>query len=314
MDNKEKNFVSAVVYIHNEEKRIPNFLNKILEIFQRNFEHAEIICVNDHSGDESVVKIKDISQNKLGGLVSVSLLNLSYFHGVETAMSAGVDMAIGDFVFEFDSLNFDFDDDLIMKTYRHSIDKGYDIVSTVPNKKEKFTSAIFYKLVEKLTNSSDRMYTERFRLLSRRAVNRIGSMNKTILYRKILYMNCGLKTDIIRYDTVNAEKEVFDNKVRGYRTSLAIDSLILFTELGYKFSFTMTIFMMLISVIMLFYSAFIYFTSNPIEGWTTTILFLAVAFFGLFGILTIVIKYLQIIVDLIFKKKRYTFESIEKLN
>ena len=40
MDNKEKNFVSAVVYIHNEEKRIPIFLNKILDIFQRNFEHA----------------------------------------------------------------------------------------------------------------------------------------------------------------------------------------------------------------------------------------------------------------------------------
>lgn len=314
MDNKEKNFVSAVVYIHNEEKRISYFLNKLLDIFQKNFEHAEIICVNDHSSDESVVKIKDMSHKKWGGVVSISLLNLSYFHGVETAMSAGVDMAIGDFVFEFDSLNFDFEDSLIMATYRHSINKGYDIVSTVPDKKEKITSAIFYKLVEKLTNSSERMYTERFRVLSRRAINRIGSMNKTILYRKILYMNCGLKIDIIRYKAINAEKEVFDNKIRGYRTSLAIDSLILFTEFGYKFSFIMTIFMMLISVIMLFYSTFIYFTSNPIEGWTTTILFLAVAFFGLFGVLTVIIKYLQIIVDLIFKKKQYTFESIEKLN
>ena len=127
-------------------------------------------------------------------------------------------------------------------------------------------------------------------------------------------MNCGLKTDSIRYNTVTTEKEVLDNKMKDYRTSLAIDSLILFTELGYKFSFAMTVFMMLISIAMVFYSAVIYFTSNPIEGWTTTILFLAVAFFGLFGILTIVIKYLQIIVDLIFKKKRYTFESVEKLN
>ena len=67
MDNKEKNFVSAVVYIHNEEKRVPIFLNKILDIFQSNFEHAEIICVNDHSSDESVVKIKDISHKKWGG-------------------------------------------------------------------------------------------------------------------------------------------------------------------------------------------------------------------------------------------------------
>ena len=275
MDNKEKNFASAVVYIHNDEKRIASFFDKLIDVLQCNFEHAEIICVNDNSN---------------------------------------VNIAIGDFIFEFDSIIFDFEEELIMMTYRHSINNGYDIVSTVPNKKEKLSSRIFYKFVEKLTNSSERMYTERFRILSRRAINRIGSMNKTVLYRKIVYMNCGLKTDSIRYNTVTTEKEVLDNKMKDYRTSLAIDSLILFTELGYKFSFAMTVFMMLISIAMVFYSAIIYFTSNPIEGWTTTILFLAVAFFGLFGILTIVIKYLQIIVDLIFKKKRYTFESIEKLN
>ena len=278
MDNKEKNFASAVVYIHNDEKRIASFFDKLIDVLQCNFEHAEIICVNDNSNDDSVKVIKEMSQKMRGEAISISLLNLSYFHGIETAMSAGVDIAIGDFVFEFDSLIFDFEEELIMMTYRHSINNGYDIVSTVPNKKEKLSSRI------------------------------------TVLYRKVVYMNCGLKTDSIRYNTVTTEKEVLDNKMKDYRTSLAIDSLILFTELGYKFSFAMTVFMMLISIAMVFYSAVIYFTSNPIEGWTTTILFLAVAFFGLFGILTIVIKYLQIIVDLIFKKKRYTFESVEKLN
>lgn len=42
-------------------------------------------------------------------------------------------------------------------------------------------------------------------------------------------------------------------------------------------------------------------------------MFLSFSFFGLFGILTIVIKYLQIIVNLVFQRKRYTFNSIEKL-
>ncbi|MBP5698481.1 MAG: glycosyl transferase family 2, partial [Alphaproteobacteria bacterium] len=57
----------------------------------------------------------------------------------------------------------------------------------------------------------------------------------------------------------------------------------------------------------------VYFTRTPVEGWTTTILFLSFAFFGLFGVLTVIIKYLQIIVNLIFKRKTYNFESIEKL-
>lgn len=53
MANKEKNFVSAVVYVHNAEKRIEIFLKTIIKILEDNFEHSEIICVNDASEDES---------------------------------------------------------------------------------------------------------------------------------------------------------------------------------------------------------------------------------------------------------------------
>lgn len=75
----------------------------------------------------------------------------------------------------------------------------------------------------------------------------------------------------------------------------------------------MTVLMMLMSIFMIVYSIVIYATETPVAGWTTTILFLSVAFFGLFGILTIIIKYLQLLINLIFKRKQYSFESIEKL-
>ena len=61
------------------------------------------------------------------------------------------------------------------------------------------------------------------------------------------------------------------------------------------------------------YSIIVYLTSNPVAGWTTTVLFLSVAFFGLFGILTVIIKYLQLLVDLVFKRKNYMYEDIEKI-
>jgi len=64
---------------------------------------------------------------------------------------------------------------------------------------------------------------------------------------------------------------------------------------------------------MIAYSIAIFLMANPVSGWTTTILFLSVAFFGLFAILTIVIKYLQLLVNLVFKRKHYSFEGIEKL-
>ena len=76
---------------------------------------------------------------------------------------------------------------------------------------------------------------------------------------------------------------------------------------------TMTILMMLISIFRIGYSVIVYMTWHPVAGWTTTILFLSVVFFGLFGVLTVIIKYLQLLVDLVFRRKHYSFESIEKI-
>ncbi len=310
MQNKEKTFVSAVIYVHNAERRIESFLDAVIGTMENNFEHSEIICVNDFSDDRSLEVIKKVSSKAKN--TSVSVINMSYFHGLELAMDAGMDLAIGDFVFEFDNTILDFDPVEIMNVYYHAL-KGYDIVSASPNKKVKFTSKLFYSTFDRFTQLSYKMTTESFRILSRRVINRISSMNKTVPYRKAIYAGCGLKTDNLKYDIRSNETPYVDPREKKYRTSLAIDTLILFTEFGYRFSFGMTSLMILISIFMIIYTLIIYFIGHPIEGWTTTLLFLSVAFLGLFGILTIIVKYLSIIVDLVFKRKHYSFESIEKL-
>lgn len=309
MTTKEKNFMSAIIYIHNAENRIEAFLTTIINVLEENFEHSEIICVNDCSDDSSVKKIQEISAYATTS--SISVLNMSYFHGLETAMNAGMDLAIGDFVLEFDSTVLDFDKAEIMRVYRRSLE-GYDIVSASADTKIKLSSNLFYTLFERFGKFSYKMTTESFRVLSRRVINRIGSMNKAIPYRKAVYANCGLRTDNIVY-SVRHQYCHKDQKENQYKYRLAVDSMILFTDFGYRFSIAMTVAMMLMTLFMVGYSSVIYLTNNPVEGWTTTILFLSLAFFGLFGVLTIVIKYLQLLVELVFKRKRYNFESIQKL-
>lgn len=308
--NKEQNFVSAVIYVHNAEDRIERFLDMVVEVMERNFEHSEIICVNDSSEDGSLSIIRKVS--KAAEKTSISVVNMSYYHGLELAMDAGMDLAIGDFVFEFDNTVSDFNSSVIMEIYRHSLE-GYDIVSASPNRKERLSSRLFYRIFAKFAAVSYRMNTESFRVLSRRVINRVSSMNKTAPYRKALYANCGLKTDCIRYEVTGDWSKARDRKEQRYRMDLAADALILFTEVGYRFSMTMTVVMMLMSIFMTVYSLVTYFVIHPVEGWTTTILFLSVAFFGLFGILTIIVKYLQLLVNMVFKRKHYSFESIEKL-
>lgn len=309
--NKEKNFISAVIYVHNAEKRIGSFLERLIDVLDETFEHSEIICVNDASSDASIETIKEVSKKAISA--SISLLNMSYFHGLETAMNAGVELAIGDFVFEFDNTLPDFEPDEIRKVYRKSLE-GYDIVSAAPDRRQRISSRFFYSLFRKFSDLDYEMCTESFRILSRRAINRIGSMNKTVPYRKAVYANCGLKTETLWYQPISeCCQNIEDRQENRYRFSLAMDSLLLFTQIGYRFSIAMTSLMIITAALMAIYSLAIYILGDPVEGWTTTVLFLSTCFFGLFGILTVIIKYLQMIVDLIFRRKRYSFESIEKI-
>lgn len=310
MDNKEKTFVSSVIYVHNAENRIEEFLTAIIRVMEDNFEHSEVICVNDGSSDMSAEKIRSVG--KTADTTIVSIVNMSYFHGLELAMNAGRDIAIGDFVFEFDNTILDFDPESVMDVYRRSLE-GYDIVSASPDIREKPSSRLFYNVFDRFTDLSYKMTTESFRVLSRRVINRISSMNKSVPYRKAVYAGSGLKTDNLKYKADRKRSRVSDRSEKRYRTGLAMDSLILFTKVGYRFSMVMTFVMMAVSILMVAYAVITYIVVHPVEGWFTTIIFLSFAFFGLFGILTIIIKYLQLIIDMIFKRKAYSFESVEKI-
>lgn len=315
MAGKEKNFVSAVVYVHDAEERIGDFLREIMGTLEEHFEHSEIICVNDHSTDGSADIVRELGRRAEG--TEVTLLNLSYFHGLELAMNAGSDLAIGDFILEFDSTILDFGAEEILEVYGKALE-GFDIVSAVPNGRERLSSKMFYRCFDHFAGRAYQMRTERFRILSRRVVNRIGEMNSAIPYRKALYANCGLRTVGVVYSpgtdrTVSRKGKKRDGYERRYRFRLAADALLLFTDMGYRFSLAMTLLMMLIVASAAVYAIVVYLTSGPVAGWTTTILFLSVAFFGVFGLMTVIIKYLQILVDLVFRRKRYSFESIEKL-
>lgn len=309
-ENKEKNFVSAVIYVHNNAREIVPFVKTVSSVLESNFEKSEIICVNDFSSDDSVSEIRKLSAeiNK----TCISILNMSYFHGVEVSMTAGVDLAIGDFVFEFDSATLDFEQDEIMKVYRKSLE-GFDIVSASPNKTRRASSRFFYSIFNRFANLNYKMTTERFRILSRRVINRIAAMNRTMPYRKPVYAACGLKTANLTYNVTAKLIEKEDSFIKKYRMTLAGDSFIIFTDLGYRFSMFITSVMLFFTIGVGVYSLVFKFLRNPVPGWTSTILMISVSMFFLFTVLTIVLKYLQILVNLVFKKAQYSFLSIEKL-
>ena len=311
LDNREKNFVSAVIYVHDSEDCIGSFVQMVVKTLDSHFEHSEVICVNDASEDESVGEIRKSAKDS-GCSTSVSILNLSYFHGVEPSMNAGRDLAIGDFVYEFDAAIPDFKPELIMDIYRKSLE-GFDIVNAVPNTGQRLSSSLFYHLMNRYGHFAYHFCSERFRIISRRAINRISNLNREIVYRKTAYASCGLKAFQLRYTPDSSVHRSGNRAEDRYRHELAANSLLLFTSIGYRLSMMITALMGLFCLGMVLYTLIFYILSDPIRGWTSTILFLSAVFFGLFAILTVIIRYLQILLSLSFKRKSFTFESIEKI-
>ena len=304
---KHKNFVSAVVYVHNAEKEITGFLKMLYGVLSDNFEKFEIICTNDASSDGTKNNIKSLAGSFDNCMLRI--INMGYYHGVESAMLAGVDLAIGDFVFEFDSTVTDYSPELILRIYERSL-QGYDIVSC-GNQRTRTSSKIFYAVYNRHSGTQYKLRSEIFRVISRRAVNRVHSMSANLPYRKALYSNCGLKADYINYKPEN--KAANRAQTLKDRHDTAITSLILFTNVAYKLALIFTFIMMAATLGAVIYVISVYLLGNPVEGYTTMMLFMAGAFFALFAVLSVIIKYLSVISGLIFNKQRYVVESIEKV-
>ena len=100
MTNKEKNFVSAVVYLHNDGARAVEFCRTLHAELDAHFEQYELVVVDDACTDDTVPALRAWAQNLEKPL---TLLHMSLHQGVEPCMNAGLDAAIGDYVYEFDS-------------------------------------------------------------------------------------------------------------------------------------------------------------------------------------------------------------------
>ena len=312
IQKKEKKFVSLVVYLHDASSFLKYFLDMIIPVCEKNFEQFELVCVDDGCRDGTVELLKEyVEKRQIGAMVNV--VHMSFFQGLESAMNAGRDIAIGDFVYEFDDIFVDYEPEVIMEVYRRLLE-GNDIVAASSRGKLWFTSRVFYALYNKTSKGNEKIGPETFRLVSRRAINRIKSMGQYIPYRKAVYMNCGLKASTIYYDSRDVNVRIKNKTVVAERTSLALDSFIYFTNVLERISAIICGLFLIFTVGMGFYLVLNIFNSTkPVEGWLSTMGFLALGFFGVFALLTIILKYLSVLLNLIFRHQRYLVSDIEKV-
>ncbi len=301
MNVKEKNFISAVVYLHNDGARAVEFCRAASVELDANFAQYELVVVDDACTDDTVEQLRAWGREQTAPL---TILRMSMYHGLENAMNAGLDAAIGDYVYEFDSTELCYPAELIIKAYQTAL-QGSDIVSVCP-RTVRGGSSLFYKVFNAHSQSAYRLRTDAFRLVTRRAINRVHASSAHLPYRKAAYAAAGLKMTDLEFDGRLTIKS------KG-RFTLALDSLALYTNAGFKASMTITLCMLVLALAELVYTLVVFATGHPVAGWTTTMFVITVGFAGLFAVLTIVVKYLSLLLELTFKQQKYLVESIEKL-
>lgn len=239
----EKNIklVTILVPAYNEQEVLHMLYERLKNIMDNLSSYRfEVLLVNDGSKDDTLIVMKELRSmdNR------ICYLNLSRNFGKETAMIAGLDYAKGDCVIIIDA---DLQDppELIPDMLKFW-EEGYDDVYAKRKSRKgesflkKFTSKMYYKMLQSVTNIEIQKDTGDFRLLDRRCVEALKSIRESQRYTKGLFSWIGY----------NKKEILFDRDPRaagktkwnyGKLINLSIDGLTSFTTTPLRFAAVMGI-------------------------------------------------------------------------
>ena len=221
--------ISIIVPAYNEEESIPYLEKRLVTLMEnmKNYEF-EVLFVNDGSRDKTLELIKELR----GRDKRFCYVNFSRNFGKEIAMIAGLDYATGDAVILIDA---DLQDppELIPELVKYW-EQGYDDVYAKRKSRKgetflkKFTSKMYYKVLQSLTNVEIQKDTGDFRLLDRRCVNALKKLRESQRCSKSIFSWIGYNKKEVLYDR---DPRVAGKTKWNYKklVDLAIDGITSFT-------------------------------------------------------------------------------------
>ena len=193
--------ITILIPAYNEEESLPFLYERVSKIMNgiKNYEF-ELLFVNDGSKDKTLEEIKKMREEDS----RISYVDFSRNFGKEIAMIAGMDYATGDCVIIMDA---DLQDppELIPEMIK-LWEQGYDDVYARRRSRKgetwlkKFTSKMYYKVLQSLTKVEIQKDTGDFRLLDRRCVNALRKMRETGRCSKSMFSWIGYNKKEILYD------------------------------------------------------------------------------------------------------------------
>ncbi len=221
--------IDIIIPAYNEEESLPFLFERLEKIMQENTNYEfEILFVNDGSKDKTLELIKKQREKDN----RISYVDFSRNFGKETAMIAGLDYATGDAAIFMDA---DLQDppELIPELIKYW-EQGYDDVYARRRTREgetffkKFTSKMYYRVLQKMTKVEIQVDTGDFRLLDRRCINALKKLRESQRNTKSMFSWIGYNKKEVLYDR---EPRVAGKTKWNYKklVDLAIDGITSFT-------------------------------------------------------------------------------------
>lgn len=269
--------ISLVVPCYNEEESLPLFapeVGRVARDMQKDWPDLsfELVLVDDGSSDATLDVMRRLHDDPPEGLI-VRWSSFSRNFGKEAGILAGLRMAHGDYVTTMDA---DMQDPPSLLPKMYSIlqeQERYDCVATRRTTRageppvRSFFSRMFYRIINKMSETEFVDGARDFRLMRRRMVDAVLSMGEYNRFSKGIFSWVGFETFWLEYD--NVERVAGNTKWNFWGLAkYSIDGIVGFSTaplafasvLGAVFSMVALIFVIVVVVRALFFG-------DPVAGW-----------------------------------------------
>lgn len=193
--------ISIIIPAYNEQESLPILYERLTKLMENlNNYDFEVLFVNDGSKDQTIEIIKELREKDK----RICYVDFARNFGKEIAMIAGLDYATGDCVIFMDA---DLQDppELVPELVKYW-EEGYDDVYAKRKSRKgetwlkKFTSKMYYKVLQHVTRVEIQEDTGDFRLLDRRCVNALKKLRESQRNTKSMFSWIGYKKKEVLYD------------------------------------------------------------------------------------------------------------------
>ena len=289
-------FVSVVAVLRSYGRFLPEFVADVRRILDRHYTNYEIVLIDNGSRDDTPQVVHELLKSQK----CIRYLKLSRRLKPETAVVAGLDAAIGDFVV---TLHPEFDPPSEIPALVDMCREGADIVfgvapyPTRPGIVYRFLRWGFYRIARSLLGLDPVRVNSGFRCLSRTAVNALTRVRQRRRFFGQIASEIGLTTETRDYRFIaRAGKPPRINLRRSIRTaaSMAVNHSLAPLRLVSLFGLTGSF----LSLVYSLYVVGVYlFQRDVMPGWTTMSLQVSGLFFLVFIMMTMIGEHLGRLLD-----------------